>query len=179
MHGVRSKSWSPYAVGAGVGVLSWFAFATVHRGLGISTTFEQAVAFAHRAIAPEAASTAQYFVKQTPTVGWEWTLVLGVVVGSFLSARLSGDHGNGPTVPDAWVRRFGTSVAVRMLGAFVGGVLLMFGARLARGCTSGHGITGTLQLAVSSWVFIVLAFAVGTVTALTLFGRRETEVRDV
>jgi uncharacterized membrane protein YedE/YeeE len=41
---------------------------------------------------------------------------------------------------------------------------MMFGARLAQGCTSGHGISGSLQLAVSSWIFVVvfLAVAVGT-----------------
>jgi uncharacterized membrane protein YedE/YeeE len=48
---------------------------------------------------------------------------------------------------------------------------MMLGARLARGCTSGHGITGALQLAVSSWIFVVVAFAAACATALTLFGR--------
>jgi len=47
----------------------------------------------------------------------------------------------------------------------------MFGARLAQGCTSGHGISGSLQLAVSSWVFVGAFFAVGLATALLLFGR--------
>ena len=178
MHGPRSKRWSPYAVGVGIGVLSWFAFATVHRGLGVSTTFEHGLAFVQRAIAPDAAATREYFESQHPTVGWEWMLVLGVLAGSFLSARIAGDRGAGPLVPPIWARRFGTSVAIRLLGAFLGGCLLMVGARLARGCTSGRGITGALQLAVSSWVFIVLAFGVGTVTAITLFGRRK-EIRDV
>ena len=30
----------------------------------------------------------------------------------------------------------------------------MFGARMAKGCTSGHGISGTSQLAASSWLFV-------------------------
>ena len=64
----------------------------------------------------------------------------------------------------------------RLGGAFAGGALMMFGARLARGCTSGHGITGALQLAVSSWIFVGLAFAVAAVTALTLYGREGRHV---
>jgi len=50
-----------------------------------------------------------------------------------------------------------------------GGVLVMNGARLAGGCTSGHGISGSLQLAVGSWTFFLVMFAAGTVTALALF----------
>jgi uncharacterized membrane protein YedE/YeeE len=51
---------------------------------------------------------------------------------------------------------------------------MLFGARLADGCTSGHGISGSLQLAVSSWVFTAVFFATATVTALALYGREES-----
>ena len=70
-----------------------------------------------------------------------------------------------------WERRFGPSRAKRLLAAFAGGVLTLYGARLAGGCTSGHGISGALQLAVSSWVFIILAFAVGAITAFVMYGK--------
>ena len=52
---------------------------------------------------------------------------------------------------------------------------MMFGARLAQGCTSGHGISRALQLALSSWIFVVLLFAAGTVVTFLLYGR---EARD-
>jgi uncharacterized membrane protein YedE/YeeE len=55
--------------------------------------------------------------------------------------------------------------------AFIGGVVIIFGARLADGCTSGHGISGVLQLAVSSWTFFIVMFASGIVTAFILFRR--------
>ena len=48
---------------------------------------------------------------------------------------------------------------------------MVLGARIAGGCTSGHGISGTLQLAVQSWSFIGLAFLVAVVTAFLLFGK--------
>jgi uncharacterized membrane protein YedE/YeeE len=47
----------------------------------------------------------------------------------------------------------------------------MFGARLAGGCTSGHGISGSLQLALSGWVFFASVFVSGILTALLLFGK--------
>ena len=38
------KSWPPYVVGVGIGLLSWFAFATANHPLGISTAFEHTAA---------------------------------------------------------------------------------------------------------------------------------------
>lgn len=170
MRGIRAKSWSPYAVGVGIGVLSWFAFATADHGVGITTAFEHTAAIIYRGVTPTAADQNPYFTKELPQIGWEWMLVLGVFVGSLASAQLSGDRHH-PTVPPMWRQRFGSSVALRLGLAFVGGMVMMVGARLANGCTSGHGITGALQLAVSSWIFISLAFVVAVATGLALYGR--------
>ena len=69
-----------------------------------------------------------------------------------------------------WQDRFGADSGVlRMAVAFAGGVLMAFGARMAGGCTSGHGISGTLQLAVGSWVSAICFFVGGMVTALLMF----------
>jgi len=51
----------------------------------------------------------------------------------------------------------------------VGGVILGMGARWAGGCTSGHGISGTLQLAVSSWLAVICFFIGGIVTAMVIY----------
>ena len=47
---------------------------------------------------------------------------------------------------------------------------MAFGARLAGGCTSGHGISGTLQLSVGSWIALVCFFIGGAATAMLMFG---------
>ena len=60
---------------------------------------------------------------------------------------------------------------MRLAAAFAAGAVMMFGARLAGGCTSGHGISGGLQLAASSWVFSAVFFGVATATAFALYGR--------
>lgn len=48
---------------------------------------------------------------------------------------------------------------------------MMFGARLAQGCTSGHGISGVLQLALSSWIFVVFLFLSGIGATFALYGK--------
>jgi uncharacterized membrane protein YedE/YeeE len=97
-------------------------------------------------------------------------LVVGLALGAFVSSRLSGDT-PAETVDGLWRARFGASRRKRYLVAFLGGVVLMFGARLAGGCTSGHGISGSLQLALSGWVFFASVFVSGILTALLLFGK--------
>jgi uncharacterized membrane protein YedE/YeeE len=91
-----------------------------------------------------------------------------------VSAVLSGDRTK-LWAPALWARRFGPSKTKRLTAAFLSAALMMFGARLAQGCTSGHGISGTLQLAVSSWMFISVAFGVAIVTALLMYGREGAE----
>jgi uncharacterized membrane protein YedE/YeeE len=68
-----------------------------------------------------------------------------------------------------WVARFGDSLLLRAAVAFTGGLFMAFGARLAGGCTSGHGISGALQLNVASWVAVVCMFAGGIATAMLLY----------
>lgn len=161
------------SVGVGIGVLSWFAFATAGHGLGITTPFESAMALLAGAVAPATKASNPYFGGHTSKIDWEWMVVVGVFIGSFVSSKLSGDRRH-PIVPPMWRERLGGSVKLRLALAFVGGLVMMLGARLARGCTSGHGITGALQLAVSSWIFIALAFATAIVVALSIFGRPRT-----
>lgn len=170
------KSWSPYAVGVGIGVLSWFAFATADHPLGVSTAFEHTAALGEKAVVPQAEQTNEYFAKKAeegkpPMIGWEWMVVLGVFVGALLSSWLSGDRSTGP-VPAMWRERFGGSAPLRLAAAFLAGALMMFGARLAGGCTSGHGISGNLQLALSSVVFTATFFAAAIITSLALYGRK-------
>jgi uncharacterized membrane protein YedE/YeeE len=56
------------------------------------------------------------------------------------------------------------------VGAFIGGVILMFGARLAGGCPSGHGLSGNMQLAVSGLLALVFFIVGGMATARILYG---------
>jgi len=69
-----------------------------------------------------------------------------------------------------WAARFGEGSHTLRLGtAFVGGIVMAFGARLAGGCTSGHGISGTMQLAVGSWIAVICFFVGGIAAAMLMF----------
>ena len=170
MQMLQKKSWSPYLVGALIGILSWFSFATADKPIGITTAFEYTGALLIQAVSPETASTNPYYTapEKSPKIDWEWMLVVGVFIGAFISSKLSGDR-TIEAVPELWRKRFGDSTSKRFAAAFIGGAVMMFGARLAQGCTSGHGISGALQLSVGSWIALLCFFAGGVATAMLMF----------
>jgi uncharacterized membrane protein YedE/YeeE len=163
--------WSPYAVGAGIGVLSWATFLFMDKALGTSTTMVNVAGLVEYPIAPEHVRENAYLAKHviaSPAIDWQFALVVFLVIGAFIAARLSRqrfvEH-----VPSVWAARFGDNRLKRYFFAFVGGAVLLFGARLAGGCTSGHGISGSLQLALSSWTFFLTMFASGAATAFLMY----------
>ncbi len=178
MSSILSQSrWSPYWVGAAIGILSWVTFAFMGKALGVSTTFVRAVGAAEKIVASGHVNANPYFVKYLgtpekpkPTFEWQFALVVMLPFGALAAARCARTRFH-ERVPKLWVWRFGPSKWFRYGMAFLGGVIIMFGARLAGGCTSGHGISGGLQLALSSWVFFLSLFAAGIMTAFLLFGK--------
>jgi hypothetical protein len=88
--------------------------------------------------------------------------VVGIFLGSLVASLLS-DSFKWQGVPDMWAERFGTNPVLRGVIAFIGGIIAMFGARLAGGCPSGHGLSGMIQLAVSGLIAMVFFFAGGII----------------
>ena len=173
----KSERWSPYVVGILIGVLSWITFAVMGKALGTSTTIVRAAGVIEQAIDPERVESNEYYTKYLgtsdkpkPPFEWQFALVVFLFLGAFLAARLAGSRFS-ESVPPLWAWRFGRSRLLRWLGALLGGVIMIFGARMAGGCTSGHGISGGLQLAASSWIFIGSMFVAGIVTAFVLYGK--------
>ena len=165
---MKSPSWSPYFVGAGIGILSWLVFLVVNKPLGMSTEVSKFSGWlAGLFVGMEAVTENAYWADTTPKFGYSTVFLLMTAVGAFLSAKMSGSFAV-ETVPKVWREVRGPGVAKRMVAAFLGGAVLLYGARMAGGCTSGHGISGTLQLAVSSWIFFAAMFASGIVTAKLL-----------
>lgn len=169
--------WSPYAAGAGIGVLSWATFLFMHKALGVSTAFARMAGAVEGVVAPGHVQANSYFAKYlvgTPAFEWETALVVALFFGALLAAWLAKRDNPGAVpvehVPALWKWRFGGSQWLRYAGSFVGGAVLLFGARLAGGCTSGHGVSGGLQLALSSWVFLITMFAAGALATFAIFG---------
>jgi hypothetical protein len=160
--------WSPYAVGIGIGVLSWFTFLISRKPIACSTTFAKASGMIERLVFGKKVELKPYYREIRLVVDWQWMLVVGIVIGSLISALLSGDF-HWQWVPSTWAAAFGNAPLLRLIVALLGGICLGFGARWADGCTSGHGISGTLQLAVSSWISAICFFIGGILTAHILF----------
>jgi uncharacterized membrane protein YedE/YeeE len=147
-------------------------FYTADYYLSTSTTFSRAAGLLVGLVAPEHVAANAYWQKVKPLVDWQFMLVIGIPVGAFLAARLSqGIVHFSAELPDLWVSRFGDSRAQRWAVGTLGGILVGFGARLADGCTSGHALSGGLQLAVSSWLFLAAMMLSGVVTAALVFRR--------
>jgi len=169
MNGSAVAVWSPYLVGAGIGVLTWFTFLLSDRPLGASTTYARTAGMIEHLFRREKAEDRPYYRKFPPQVDWQWMLVLGVVIGAFLSAVTSGIFAI-EWVPATFSAGFGPDPVFRAVVAVFGGFFLGLGARWAGGCTSGHGISGALQLAIGSWVAAICFFIGGIVTAMVLYG---------
>lgn len=160
---------TPYLAGAGIGCLSWAAFLLSDRPLGCSTAYARTSGMIERLIRGRRTDDKPYYRKFRPEIDWEWMLVAGVFVGAFLAAVATGGFAL-TWVPSLFGDTFGYDTGLRLAVAFVGGILMGLGSRWAGGCTSGHGISGTLQLAISGWVAVVVFFISGIATAFLLYG---------
>jgi uncharacterized membrane protein YedE/YeeE len=173
MNVLKKPRWSPYVIGAGIGVLSWITFGAMHKALGVSTTFVRVAGLIESIFSTAHVKANAYYEKYliaSPAVDWQMLLVIGLFIGAMI-ASLLGKSRIKETVPELWASKFGRSKGVRYLGAFIGGILVLIGARLAGGCTSGHGISGGMQYAIGSWVFFVTFFGAGLATAFALYGK--------
>ncbi len=175
---LQKKRWSPYWVVTGIGILSWITFALMDKALGVSTTMVRVAGAAASLGSPAYTQANPYFVKYLGTAGepkplveWQFALVLMLGIGAFVSAKMS-RTGKNEEVPELWRWRFGGSKVFRYFGAFLSGMIIIFGARLAGGCTSGHGISGGLQLALSSWIFFPSLFIAGIITAFLIYSKK-------
>jgi len=168
MEWLNVARWSPYIVGAGIGVLSWLALLLSDRTIGCSTAFSSSSGMIERLFRGDRVLRKPYYKKIVPAVDWSWMLVLGIVIGAFVSALLAGQL-QLRWVSPRWGQAFGVWPLPRLAVGFVGGILMGVGSRWAGGCTSGHGISGTVQLAASSWLATICFFVGGIAAAMLLF----------
>ena len=168
MNWLSETRWSPYVVGVGIGILSWFTFLISKKPIGCSTAFARTSGMIEKIFRGNKVEQKLYYQEVKPAIDWEWMLVLGIVFGSLVSSILSGDF-QWKWIPSRWAAAFGAEPLLRIIVALFGGVCLGFGARWTGGCTSGHGISGTLQLAVSGWISAICFFISGIASALLLY----------
>jgi uncharacterized membrane protein YedE/YeeE len=160
--------WSPYLAGAGIGILSCLALVLADRPLGCSLAFIKARGLIGILINREKTEQNEYYREIVPNVDWAFMIVPGIIIGAFISSSLSGTF-HLVWVPALWVSVFGDNAVLRVIVALIGGILLGFGARWAGGCTSGHGISGSIQLSLASMITAACFFAGGIAVAMLLY----------
>ncbi len=160
----------PYVTGALAGLLAVLSVAVSTwalgkpKYLGASTTFVRAAGLIEQSVAPEHVANNAYYQSKKVSVDWQMMLVVGVFIGA-LAASLVDKSFKLEHVPPVWRERFGSSIGLRAIGALLGGVVAMFGARLVGGCPSGHGMSGLMQLSVSGYLAMAGFFGAGVLVA--------------
>lgn len=169
---LTAKAWSPYAAGIVIGLLQIPAFMLIETALGASSSYVTVADLIASWFDPSLLKI-DYAAKHVAFTGknwWQVALVVGISIGAFFSMKLSGTRR--VSISPVWQRAIGTnSFAKRYALAFVAGFVMLFGARIADGCTSGHGISGMAQLSVGSTVAVAAMF-VGAILAAKLLLRR-------
>lgn len=165
-----TKSYvNPYLGGALLGVVLFLAFFITGNGLGASGGLNRFVVYFEDLVAPEHVNRVAYLLKmaggeKNALDDWIVFLTTGTVIGGFVSGwwhgRFKLETNKGPNI----------SNRSRWLWAFVGGSFMGFGARLARGCTSGQALSGGAVLSAGSWMFMFAVF--GGAYALAYFVRK-------
>ena len=161
--------WNPYGVGVLLGLVLLLTYVVAGRGLGATAAFSAVASWLTSLVSPghvqDNAVHARYWNDGAPLLNWTLFLLVGALAGAFVSGwqgrRLSWSVERGPNISDN----------TRLLLAFAGGFVAAFGARIAKGCTSGQALTGGSMLNVGSLVFMLAVFA--SAYALAWFVRKE------
>jgi uncharacterized membrane protein YedE/YeeE len=150
---------NPYLIGLLLGIVLLATFVIMGRGLGASGALSTVVAVLVNAVSPETAHHNSFYMgylgdgEHNPLKNWLVFQVIGVVIGGFISGAIAGRTkfivSKGPRITNK----------KRFLFAFIGGTLMGFGAKMARGCTSGQGLTGGSLLSLGGWAFMMATFA--------------------
>ena len=128
----EDKAMNPYIAGVLAGFLIILSVVITEKYFGASTTFVRSAGMIEQIFIPEHVKNAEYFIKKEPKIDWQWMFVAGILIGSFFSSIVSKNF-KMQALPTMWEQRFGPSRSKRFIVAFLGGIGVMFGARLAGG----------------------------------------------
>lgn len=134
--------------------------------IGVSGTYPRFIGAILGQVTPEYAAANPYLVRMGTLLKPETFLVVGLLIGGFLASRLGKARAAAPKLE--MVHPGEKTTFARYRDAFLGGFLIIVGARIAGGCTSGHIISGITQLSVSGFIFAAGVFASGITTAKLL-----------
>lgn len=159
---------NPYIGGALTGVVLVLSIVLADKYFGSSTSFIRTAGLLESIFASDHMEQVAYFKVIVPKIDWQWMFVVGVFIGGLISAVTSGSF-RFKAVPDMWEARFGPDKKRRFVVAFIGGIIIIIGARMAGGCPSGHGLSGLSQLALSGLLSLACFFVGGLIVASIIY----------
>ncbi len=160
---------NPYLGGILLGIVLFLAFLLTGNGLGASGGMNRLIVLLEDMFIPAHVDRVAYLTDmaggyKNPLDNWVVFTTFGVMFGGAIAGLLNGrmklETNKGPRVP----------VRLRWVLAFVGGAVMGYGARMARGCTSGQALSGGAVLSVGSWLFMFAVF--GGAYAIAYFVRK-------
>lgn len=168
----RKELWSPYAAGILLGIVGVLAVWLSDSLLGASGAFENLAGMLGKAVAPRLFDNMYFNFIMPPGITWGVVLLIGVFFGGMLGALSSKTLKLRDNDDAQWKAIFGPERWKRWTLAFLGAIVLEYGAGIAGGCTSGLAISGGMLLAPAAFLFIAAMFASGILTALIVYRKR-------
>ena len=157
----QSEKWLPAGIALAILNLIVFSSSVTNRPIGASTTFPYVAD-----LLTGFTNNDYYKAIQTPG-NWELIFLVGAFFAGVIISLVRKDF-KLVLIHENWSKHKGDSKIGRIVWSFIGGFILLFGARMAGGCTSGHILSGGMQFAFSSLFFAVFVF-VGLLVTGKLF----------
>ncbi|MDM8003588.1 MAG: YeeE/YedE thiosulfate transporter family protein [Bacteroidota bacterium] len=166
---MKRKYMNPYLAGTLLGLVLLLAMVVAGRGLGASGGIKYCVVSVVGAVSPEHVKTTDYYSGyfengKKPLTNWLTIEIFGVLLGGFISGAVSGrlklNVEKSPRITNTR----------RLVFAFLGGMLFVYGGQLARGCTSGAALSGMAVLSLAGFVTMIAIF--GSAFAFAWFFRK-------
>ena len=165
----RKEEWSPYVAGVLLGLVGILTVLLSNVLMGASGAFESLIGLAGKAVAPGLFDNMYFNFVVTSGVTWHVIMLLGAMLGGALGAWSSGTLRLRDNEDAQWIKVLGQQRWKRWLIAFLGAIVLEYGAGLAGGCTSGLAIAGGMLLAPAAFIFIASMFASGIIVMLIVY----------
>ena len=161
------KSYAWLYAGIGLAVLDSIVFLTAvsNRPIGASTTYPY--------VGDLMAGLTQndYYTAIEKPGSWELIFLAGAFLSGIVISLIRKDF-KIQLIHTGWSKTEGNSALKRIIWAFIAGFIMLFGARMAGGCTSGHVISGGMQVAVSSLLFGAFVFAGLLITGRVFYQKK-------
>ena len=183
---LQKDTWSPYIAGISIGTLAVFSIFVFKHTIGSSVAFVKISAFLWHLFSPQHVQNNIYYMsylKNNAWLDWPTSLVIGTFLGAYLASKIVRKSNSTASLDSATsspklrlvkescssnTQNTSKRKTKRYLLSFLGGAVVLLGARFAGGCTSGHAISGGLQMAISSWLYMGGLFAVAIPSALII-----------